>query len=66
MVNAVECLWSKEQAKALITFLLAERMRHQKDIEEIDKAVERLKNSNGMSDKEIRRCEEMARIFINF
>jgi len=66
MVNAVECLWSREQAKALITFLLAERERHRKDIEGIDKSVERLKKSYGMSDKEIRRCEEMARIFINF
>jgi len=66
MVNAVECWWSKEQAKALITFLLAERERHRKDIDGIDKAINRLKERYGISDKEIRGCEEMARIFINF
>jgi len=66
MVNAVECRWSKEQAEALIIFLLAERERHRKDIEGIEKAVERLKKRYGMSDKEIRRCEGMARVFINF
>jgi len=34
MVNAVECNWTKKEAKALITFLLAEKQRHEKDIKE--------------------------------
>ena len=66
MVNAVECSWNKEQVKALITFLLAEKRRHQKDIRNIDRSIDNLKRKYNLSDADIEECDDFAYYFIHF
>ena len=66
MVNACECVWTKEQVKALITFLLAEKRRHQRDIRNIDKNIDNLKRKYNLSDADIEKCDDFAFNFIHF
>jgi len=66
MVNAVECLWNKEQVKALITFLLAEKRRHQRDIHNIERSIDNLKRKYNLSDADIEECDDFAYYFIHF
>jgi len=66
MVNAVECSWNKEQVKALITFLLAEKYRHQKDIRRIERSIDNLKRRYKLTQKDIRDCDDFAHLFIYF
>jgi len=66
MVNAVECLWNKEQVKALITFLLAEKRRHQRDIRNIERSIDNLKRKYNLSDADIEKCDDFAYYFIHF
>ncbi len=66
MVNAVECRWSKEQAKGLLTFLIAEKKRHESDIHNIEKSIQRIKREFGFTDADIAKCEELARLFLVF
>ena len=66
MVNAAECVWTKEQAKALITFLIAEKRRHQRDIDKINQNIQRLKREYNLTETEIKECEERAYLFIYF
>jgi len=66
MVNAVECLWNKEQVKALITFLLAEKRRHQKDIRNIERSIENLKRKYNLTERDIEECDDFAFNFIHF
>ena len=66
MVNACECLWTKEQVKALITFLLAEKRRHEKDVRNIENSIERLRKRYNLSREDMDECERMAWIFVEF
>ena len=66
MVNAVECVWSKEQAKVLITFLIAERRRHLRDVDNITRSIFRLQRQYRLTKKEMEECEVRAILFINF
>jgi len=66
MVNACECVWTKEQAKALITFLCAEKRRHQKDIRNIEQSIENLKRKFNLTDRDIEECDDFAFNFIHF
>jgi len=66
MVNACECVWTKEQAKALITFLMAERRRHLRDIEHITKSIYRLQRQHRLTKKEMEECEVRSIVFIHF
>jgi len=66
MVNAVECVWTKEQAKALITFLMAERRRHLRDIEHITKSIFRLQRQHHLTKEEMEECEVRSILFTNF
>ena len=66
MVNAVECRWSEEQAKALITFLIAEKKRHERDIHHIERSIERIKREYGFTDADIAKCEELAWLYVEW
>ena len=66
MVNAVECRWSEEQAKALITFLIAEKKRHEKDIHNIERSIERIKREFSLTDADIAKCEELAWLYVEW
>jgi len=66
VVNACECLWSKEQVKALITFLLAEKRRHERDVRTIEASIERLRKRYALTDKDVDECEKMSWLFIEF
>ena len=66
MVNAVECRWSEEQAKALITFLIAEKKRHERDIHHIERSIERIKREFGFTDADIAKCEELAWLYVEW
>jgi len=66
MVNAVECLWSEEQARALIIFLLAEKKRHERDIHNIERSIERIKREFSLTEADIAKCEELAWLYVNF
>ena len=66
VVNACECMWSKEQVKALITFLLAEKRRHERDVRTIEASIERLRKRYALTTKDIDECERMSWIFVEF
>ena len=66
MVNACECLWTKEQAKALITFLLSEKRRHERDVWNIENSIERLRKRYNLTQQDIDECERMAWLFVEF
>ncbi|UYL65049.1 MAG: hypothetical protein OBKJMPBA_00017 [Methanophagales virus PBV304] len=66
MVNASECLWSEEQVKALITFLIAEKKRHERDIHNIERTIARLKREYKLTDADIAKCEELAWLYVEF
>jgi len=66
MVNAVECRWSEEQARALITFLIAEKKRHERDIHNINRSIERIKREFNFTEADIAKCEELAWLYVNF
>jgi len=66
VVNACECMWSKEQVKALITFLLAEKRRHERDVRMIEASIERLRKRYALTDKDVDECEKMSWLFIEF
>jgi len=66
MVNACDCVWTKEQAKALITFLMAERRRHLRDVENITKSIFRLQRQYHLTKKEMEECEVRSILFIHF
>ncbi|MCD6137221.1 MAG: hypothetical protein J7J91_01340 [Deltaproteobacteria bacterium] len=66
MVNACECRWSKKEAKALITFLIAEKHRHERDVRIIKRNIQRLRKEYNISEEEYKECEEKATLFIYF
>ena len=66
MVNACECVWTKEQIKALITFLLAEKRRHQRDIRNIEQSIDNLKRKYNLDDADIDECDDFAYLFLHF
>jgi len=66
MVNAVECRWSEEQAKGLLTFLIAEKKRHERDIHNIEKSIQRIKREFGFTDADMAKCEELAWLYVEF
>jgi len=66
MVNAAECRWTKEQAKALIAFLIAEKRRHLRDISLIEQNIKKLREEHKLTDEEMRECGEKALLFVYF
>ena len=66
MVNASGCMWSKEQVKALITFLLSEKRRHEKDVRNIENSIERLCKRYNLTQQDMDECERMAWLFVEF
>jgi len=66
MVNAVECRWSEEQAKALLTFLIAEKKRHERDIHNIERSIQRIKRDFSLTDADIAKCEELAWLYVEY
>ena len=66
MVNAVECRWSKEQAKGLLTFLIAEKKRHERDIHNIEWSIQRIKREFSLTEADIAKCEQLAWLYIEF
>jgi len=66
MVNAAECRWSEEQARALMTFLIAEKKRHERDIHHIEQSIERIKREFGFTDADVAKCEELAWLYVEW
>ena len=66
MVDACECRWSEEQAKGLLTFLIAEKKRHERDIHKIEQSIQRIKREFSLTDADIAKCEELAWLYIEF
>jgi len=66
MVDASTCRWSEEQVKSLITFLIAEKKRHERDIQRIERTIQRLKREYNLTDADMYSCEEFAWLFIEF
>ena len=66
MVDASTCRWSEEQVKALITFLIAEKKRHERDIQRIERSIERLRKQYNLTKEEMDECERFAWLFIEF
>jgi len=66
VVDASTCRWSEEQVKALITFLIAEKKRHERDIQRIERTIQRLKREYNLTEKEMDECERFAWLFIEF
>ncbi|MCD6138283.1 MAG: hypothetical protein J7J91_06865 [Deltaproteobacteria bacterium] len=66
MVDATTCRWSKEGVKALIAFLIAEKKRHEHDIQRIERSIERLRREYDLTKEEMDECERFAWLFIEF
>jgi len=66
MVDATTCRWSKEGVKALIAFLIAEKKRHEHDIQKIERSIERLRREHNLTKKDMDECERFAWLFIEF
>jgi len=66
MVNACECIWTKEQAKTLLAFLFAEKARHERDIHHIEHCIERIRIHYNMSRKDMEDAEYFSRLFAQF
>lgn len=65
MVDATTCR-SKEQVKALIAFLIAEKKRHEHDIQKIERSIEKLRKQYNLTQEEMDECERFAWLFIEF
>ena len=66
MVDATTCRWSREGVKALIAFLIAEKKRHEHDIQRIERSIERLRREYNLTEEDMLNCEEFAWLFIEF
>jgi len=66
MVNACECRWTKEQAKVLLAFLLAEKARHEKAIHEIEHCIERIRIHYNLREEEIENAKYFSRLFAQY
>jgi len=66
MVNACECRWTREQAKVLLAFLLAEKAGHEKDIHEIEHCIERIRIHYNLREEEIEDAEYFSRLFAQY
>ena len=66
MVNAVEDIKTREEAKALLTFLYAEKRRHEKDIQMIHKAIWKIIGDFRISAKEYEEIKERAERYVEF
>ena len=66
MVNACECRWTREQAKVLLAFLLAEKARHERDIHEIEHCIERIRIHYNLREEEIEDAEYFSRLFAQY
>ena len=66
MVDATTCRWSREGVKALITFLIAEKKRHEHDIQKIERSIEKLRREYNLRKEEMDECERFAWLFIEF
>ena len=65
MVDPTTCRWSEEQVKALITFLIAEKKRHEREVHRIEQTIRRLKRQYNLTDADMYSCEELAWLFID-
>ena len=52
--------------KALITFLIAEKKRHEHDIQKIERSIEKLRREYNLTEKDMDECERFAWLFIEF
>jgi len=66
MVDAVEDIKTREEAKALLTFLYSEKRRHEKDIEMIHKAIRKVIRDFRISAKEYEEIKKRAERYIEF
>jgi len=66
MVDVTTCRWSEEQVKALIAFLIAEKKRHEYDIQKIERSIEKLRKEYNLTKKDMDECEQFAWLFIEF
>jgi len=65
-MDATTCRWSRAGVKALITFLIAEKKRHEHDIQKIERSIEKLRKQYNLTQGEMDECERFARLFIEF
>jgi len=66
MVNACECRWTREQAKALLAFLFAEKARHLNDLHHIEHCIERIRIHYNLTEEEMRDAEYFSKLFAQF
>jgi len=66
MVDPATCRWSEEQAKGLITFLIAEKKQLEQKLQKIERTIQRLKREYNLADADIYSCEEFAWLFVEF
>jgi len=52
--------------KALIAFLIAEKKRHEHDVQRIERSIEKLRREYNLAEKEMDECERFAWLFIEF
>ena len=53
MVDPATCRWSEEQAKGLITFLIAEKKQLEQKLQKIERTIQRLKREYNLTDADI-------------
>jgi len=66
VVDPATCRWSEEQAKGLITFLIAEKKQLEQKLQKIERTIQRLKREYNLTDADIYSCEEFAWLFVEF
>jgi len=66
VVDPATCRWSEEQAKGLITFLIAEKKQLEQKLQKIERTIQRLKREYNLTDTDIYSCEEFAWLFVEF
>ena len=66
MVRACECRWTREQAKVLLAFLLAEKARHERDIHKIERCIERIRIHYNLREEEIEDAKYFSRLFAQY
>ena len=65
-MDATTCRWSRAGVKALITFLIAEKKRHEHDIQKIERSIEKLRKQYNLTQGEMDECERFAWLFVEF
>ena len=66
MNDALDGILSEEATKGFLLFLFSERVRHQKDIDEIDLIIRAIKTGLHLKQAEIEEIEYESRRYIDF